>query len=50
MGAFNLYSTPNLAAPANWAMVTNTPWFGTNNWTVTAPAGAAGQLFYRLQQ
>jgi hypothetical protein len=50
MGVFNLYSTPNLAAPANWAMVTNTPWFGTNNWTVTALAAAPGQLFYRLQQ
>ncbi len=49
MGAFNLYSTPSLAPPA-WALVTNPPYFATNNWTVTNSAARVPQQFYRLQQ
>jgi hypothetical protein len=30
-------------------MVTNTPWFGSNSWTVTLPVMGAAQAFYRLQ-
>ena len=34
MGAFNLCSSPSLSSPT-WSVVTNTPYFGTNRWTIT---------------
>ena len=50
-GAFNLYETPSLTPPVVWTAVTNAPFFGTNQWTVTDSVtngtGAAGR-FYRL--
>jgi autotransporter-associated beta strand protein len=49
MGAFNLCSSPSLSSPT-WSVMTNTPYFGTNRWTVTDSINNSGQLFYRLQQ
>jgi hypothetical protein len=49
-GAFNLYSTPNLATPAAWTAVTNIAYFDTNQWTVVDPTTNAAQRFYRLSQ
>jgi len=50
MGAFNLYSTPELASPIIWTLVTNVPYYGTNRWTVTDFTANSPQLFYRLSQ
>jgi len=47
MGAFNLYSTPSLS-PSIWTLVTNTPYFSTNRWSVTNSSIGKPQLFYRL--
>jgi hypothetical protein len=47
-GAFNLYSTPNLTAPVAWMLVTNSPYFGTNQWTVTDSATNGAGRFYQL--
>jgi hypothetical protein len=49
MGAFNLCSSPSLSSPT-WSVVTNTPYFGTNRWTVTDSTKNSAQQFYRLQQ
>jgi len=49
MGAFNLFSSPSLSAPA-WNPVTNAPYFSANHWTVTNAINGSGQWFYRLQQ
>ena len=47
MGAFNLYSTPNLSS-SMWTLVSNTPYFATNRWSVTDSIIGKPQLFYRL--
>jgi hypothetical protein len=48
MGAFNLFSTPSLS-PSIWTLVTNTPYFATNRWSVTNSTAGMPQQFYRLQ-
>ncbi len=47
-GSLNLYGTTNLAAPAVWLLVTNTPAVSNNTLTVTLPMSNRAQ-FYRLQ-
>ena len=49
MGAFDLYTTPNLASFTSWSAVAAEPYFGTNRWTVTVPVVSVSQ-FFRLQQ
>jgi hypothetical protein len=48
MGAFNLYSTPDLAPPVIWIGVTNVPYFATNRWTVENSTINSLTRFYRL--
>jgi autotransporter-associated beta strand protein len=47
-GAFNLYSTPSLTAQVAWMLVTNPPYFGTNQWTVTDSTTNGAGKFYQL--
>jgi hypothetical protein len=46
--AMNLYSTPNLAPPVSWALVTNTPAISGGVFSLSLPL-TGGTQFYRLQ-
>jgi hypothetical protein len=48
MGAFNLYSTPDLVPPVIWTAMTNAPYFATNRWTVMDFTTNSSTRFYRL--
>ena len=46
--AYSLHSTTNLAPPAIWSPVTNTPVLNSNKWSVTLPTSSVGNRFFRL--
>ncbi len=50
MGAFNLYSTPDLTPPAVWTPVSAEPWYAGNRWFVTEATTNSPQRFYQLRQ
>ena len=47
-GAFNLYSTPSLAAPVTWTPFVGTPVLNAGTWLLSIPT-PANPLFFRLQ-
>jgi hypothetical protein len=49
IGAFNPYYTSNLTPPVTWMLVTNTPLFSNNQWSVIL-TNSTFNGFYRLQQ
>jgi autotransporter-associated beta strand protein len=50
MGAFSLYSTPDLGAASTWELTTQVSYFATNCWTVRDSTTNATRQYYRLQQ
>jgi T5SS/PEP-CTERM-associated repeat protein len=49
VGAFDLYYTPSLVPPISWTLITDTPLFLNNQWSVALTNNTPGG-FYRLQQ
>ena len=47
-GAFNLYSTPSLAAPVTWTPFVGTPVLNAGTWSLSIPVPAVPQ-FFRLR-
>jgi cytochrome c peroxidase len=48
-GAFNLFTTDDLAPGLVWTLVTNAATPINDQWSVVLPSSAEGQRFYRLQ-